>query len=99
MRLSPGKKHLEELSEYATGTFRIAFKLAVGGSQEDLIESSMKLIERYGVNAVFGNYLDEGGASTSSGHVLTLPDGTSRDLEGRTELCETIESLVSLAKQ
>ncbi len=95
VKLSPGKKHIEELYEYTTGTFRIAFKLAVGGSQEELIESSMKLIERYGVNAVFGNHLNEGGASTSSGHVLTLPDGTSRNLGGRTDLCETIESLVS----
>jgi len=95
LRLSPGKKHIGELTGIAGDSYRIAFKLGVGNSAEGLIESSNQLIERYGVNAVIANTLDEDGASTASGHVLVLPDGSSKALDDTISLCEAIEGLIS----
>ena len=95
VRLGKGRKHIEALSENSRDSFRIAFKLEVGANSDRIIKSSMQLINRYEVDAVIGNTLDEGGESTSLGHVLVLPNGTTKNLEGMSGLCEEIDELIS----
>tara|TARA_B100000029_G_scaffold93465_3_gene83520 strand:- start:36566 stop:37762 length:1197 start_codon:yes stop_codon:yes gene_type:complete len=96
LRLSPGPKHIEEISHLTKDSVRIGFKLEVDVTVDELIKRAMAQIERLGTDAVVANLKDEvHDPNTPRGRVI-LPDGDVLEMRDDSELCRTIESLLHI---
>ena len=59
LNLNPGRKHIEELRGLVGDSTRIGFKLESDVEIDTLIQRAEAQIERYGVNAVVANLMEE----------------------------------------
>ncbi len=98
LELIEGPKHISELSELTTGSFRIGFKLEVNSSEEDLVNRSLEQISRYGIDAVVANNLDDLSSDKKPRCRIVMPDGNFIVIEDEMSMCDSIESLVSQHK-
>ena len=59
LNLNPGRKHIEELRHLVGDSIRIGFKLESNVDVTTLVARAEAQIERYGVNAVIANLMEE----------------------------------------
>jgi phosphopantothenoylcysteine decarboxylase/phosphopantothenate--cysteine ligase len=92
--LSPGPKHIRELTELTNGAIRIGFKLETGVSLDVLHDKALKQISDYGVDATIANMMEEiHNPDTPRAHIVTK-DGEMTALADINSMCEAIESLI-----
>ena len=96
LQLTPGPKHIEEISHLTEGSIRIGFKLEVDVSVEELLSRSAAQIERLGTDAVVANLKDEVHDPNTPRGRIVLPDGNVMEMRDDSELCRTIESLLHI---
>ena len=94
LQLTPGPKHIEELSHLTKDSVRIGFKLEVDVPVEVLLERSSAQIERLGTDAVVANLKDEVHDPNTPRGRIVLPSGDVLEMRDDVELCRTIESLL-----
>ncbi len=92
--LSPGPKHIRELTEHTEGKIRIGFKLETGVSLDVLHEKALKQISDYGVDATIANMMEEiHNPDTPRAYIVTK-NGEMKALSDNNAMCEAIESLI-----
>ena len=92
--LNPGPKHISELSEITKNTVRIGFKLETNVSEDRLIERAKDQIQKYGVNAVVANLLEELGDSSKLRARIIRDDGRQLIARNEQEMCSQIEDII-----
>jgi len=92
--LLPGPKHIAELSEITRNTVRIGFKLETNVSDDRLIERAIDLIQKYGVNAVVANLLENLGDSSKPRAYIIREDGGHIIAQNEQEMCSQIEDII-----
>jgi len=95
LELSPGPKHISELADLVKGAYRIGFKLESGVNHETLEKRALEQIERYGVDAVVANIMEEMNNPNSIRARIIESNGEIRVIESEFELCSTISALIS----
>tara|TARA_B100001750_G_scaffold211742_1_gene193155 strand:- start:340 stop:1536 length:1197 start_codon:yes stop_codon:yes gene_type:complete len=96
LQLTPGPKHIEEISHLTEGSIRIGFKLEVDVPVDELLSRSTAQIERLGTDAVVANLKDEVHDPDSPRGRIVFPDGKVMEMSDDSELCRTIESLLHI---
>jgi hypothetical protein len=94
LNLSPGPKHIEELASLVEGSTRIGFKLESGVTPATVIERASDQIERYGVNAVIANIMEEMNDPNEIRARIVRADGTVEEASDDRALCEAINRLI-----
>lgn len=92
--LSPGPKHISELSQYVDGARRIGFKLETGVELNELLSRAEYQLEQYGVDATIANLLEEINNPDSPRAYMVTTDGV-RPLESLSDMCEAILVLLT----
>jgi hypothetical protein len=92
--LTPGPKHIAELASLVEGTTRIGFKLESDVTPATLIELARDQIERYGVNAVIANIMEEMNDPDEIRARVVHADGTVVEVSDDRALCEAINGLI-----
>lgn len=95
LNLSPGPKHIAELASAVQGSKRIGFKLESGVSPDTVIARAQAQIERYGVDAVIANIMEEMNDSDQIRARIVHADGSIDEAEDDRQLCEAINRLIS----
>lgn len=93
--LSPGPKHISELAPLVSGSTRIGFKLETGVSSDMVIARARGQIERYGVDAVIANIMEEMNDPAQIRARVVHSNGDVDEAIDDRELCEAINSLIS----
>ena len=96
LQLTPGPKHIEELSHLAKDCVRIGFKLEVDVPVNVLLESATEQISRLGPDAVVANLKDEVHDPNTPRGRIVLSSGDVLEMRDDAELCRTIESLLHI---
>jgi len=94
LNLSPGPKHIAELASLVEGSTRIGFKLESGVTPATVIERASDQIERYGVNAVIANIMEEMNDPNEIRARIVRADGTVEEASDDRALCEAINRLI-----
>jgi phosphopantothenoylcysteine synthetase/decarboxylase len=94
LNLSPGPKHIAELASLVEGSTRIGFKLESGVTPATVIERASDQIERYGVNAVIANIMEEMNDPNEIRARIVHADGTVEEASDDRALCEAINRLI-----
>ncbi len=94
LELSPGPKHIAELASMVEGSTRIGFKLESGVPPETVIARAESQIQRYGVDAVIANIMEEMNDPTQIRARIVHADGSIIEAEDDRQLCEAIHQLV-----
>lgn len=92
--LTPGPKHIAELASLVEGATRIGFKLESDVTPATLIERASAQIERYGVNAVIANLMEEMNDPDKIRARIVHADGTVDEASDDRALCEAINRLI-----
>jgi phosphopantothenoylcysteine synthetase/decarboxylase len=92
--LTPGPKHIAELASLVEGATRIGFKLESDVTPDTLIELAREQIERYGVNAVIANIMEEMNDPDEIRARVVHADGTVDEVSDDRALCEAINGLI-----
>ena len=92
--MSPGPKHISELSQYVDGARRIGFKLETGVELNELLSRAEYQLEQYGVDATIANLLEEINNPDSPRAYMVTTDGV-RPLESLSDMCEAILVLLT----
>ena len=95
VKLRPTKKHIREISEFASGSKRIAFKLEVGDDENSLVLRSKELIDNLAIDAVVANLLSEAKGDLENRCRIVFPDGKVKQISNLRELSESLEALIS----
>jgi phosphopantothenoylcysteine decarboxylase/phosphopantothenate--cysteine ligase len=95
LTLSPGPKHISELTPLVEGTIRIGFKLEVDVPEGVLVERAMEQIAAYEVDAVVANLMGELRDRNSPRCRIVKPDGSVHSVKDDLEMCEAIEAIIS----
>ena len=93
--LSPGPKHILELSPLVKGSIRIGFKLETGVSDQDLIDKAFEQISKYGLDAVIANMKEQVHDPNFPRGRVVRPDGSVKLLETYEILCSEVDSIIS----
>lgn len=96
LQLTPGPKHIEELSHLAKDCVRIGFKLEVDVPVNVLLERATEQISRLGTDAVVANLKDEVHDPNTPRGRIVLSSGDVLEMRDDAELCRTIESLLHI---
>ena len=94
--MTPGPKHIEELSHLAKDCVRIGFKLEVDVPVNVLLERATEQISRLGTDAVVANLKDEVHDPNTPRGRIVLSSGDVLEMRDDAELCRTIESLLHI---
>lgn len=94
LELSPGPKHIAELANIVEGAKRIGFKLESGVSPETVIARAKAQIERYGVDAVIANIMEEMNDPNQIRARIVHSDGSIEEVADDQQLCKAINRLV-----
>ena len=92
--LTPGPKHIAELASLVEGATRIGFKLESDVTPATLIERASAQIERYSVNAVIANLMEEMNDPDKIRARIVHADGTVDEASDDRALCEAINRLI-----
>ena len=95
LNLNPGKKHIEELASLVGGSIRIGFKLESNVEVDTLIQRAEAQIERYGVNAVVANLMEEMNDPRKLRARIVHDDGRIVEIEDDFSLVRAIEGIIS----
>ena len=95
LNLNPGRKHIEELSSLVGGSIRIGFKLESNVEVDTLIQRAEAQIERYGVNAVVANLMEEMNDPSKLRARIVHDDGKILEIEDDFALVQAIEGIIS----
>ncbi|MBJ17144.1 MAG: hypothetical protein CMB66_02675 [Euryarchaeota archaeon] len=95
VKLRPTKKHIREISEFASGSKRIAFKLEVEDDENSLVLRSKELIDNLGIDAVVANLLSEAKGDLENRCRIVFPDGKVKQICNLRDLSESLEALIS----
>ena len=96
LQLTPGPKHIDELSHLAKDCVRIGFKLEVDVPVNVLLERATEQISRLGTDAVVANLKDEVHDPNTPRGRIVLSSGDVLEMRDDAELCRTIESLLHI---
>ncbi len=96
LQLTPGPKHIDELSHLAKDCVRIGFKLEVDVPVNVLLERATEQISRLGTDAVVSNLKDEVHDPNTPRGRIVLSSGDVLEMRDDAELCRTIESLLHI---
>ena len=94
IHLTPGPKHIAELSKYVDGARRIGFKLETGVEIDELQARAELQIQQYGVDATIANLLEDINNPKSPRAYIVTNDGM-RPLKSLQELCQSILGILT----
>ena len=94
LELTPGPKHISELAELVKGSYRIGFKLESGVDASILEERAFAQIEKYGIDAVVANIMEEMNDPESIRARIIKSDGKISIIESESDLCSAISELI-----
>ncbi len=95
LELSPGPKHIAELASLVEGSTRIGFKLESGVTPDTVIQRAQAQIERYGVEAVIANIMEEMNDPAQIRARIVHANGDIVEAVDDQHLCEAINQLIS----
>ena len=96
LNLSPGRKHIEELRPLVGDSIRIGFKLESNVDATTLVSRAKSQIERYGVNAVIANIMEEMNEEGELRARIVHADGRLEEIEDDFSLVKGIQRIISL---
>ena len=96
LTLHPGRKHIAELSGLVGDSIRIGFKLESNVDVDTLIERAKAQINRYGVNAVIANLMEEMNQPGELRARIVHDDGRIDEIEDDYSLVKSIEEIISI---
>ena len=95
LELTQGPKHISELAPFVSGSTRIGFKLESGVSSDALIARARAQIERYSIDAVIANIMEEMNDPDQIRARVVHSNGDVDEVIDDRELCEAINHLIS----
>ena len=95
LNLNPGRKHIEELRSLVGDSIRIGFKLESYVEIDTLIQRAEEQIERYGVNAVVANLMEEMNDTSKLRARIVHDDGRIEEIEDDFSLVLAIQGIIS----
>ena len=95
LNLSPGKKHIAELRGLVGDARRIGFKLESDVDVQTLIDRAQEQIQRYGVNAVVANIMEEMNQPDELRARIIHADGRLEEIEDDFSLVQSIHRIIS----
>ena len=95
VKLLPTQKHIPLILEKTGECYSIGFKLESSVEIQQLIDNASSQVDRYSMNAVFANRLEDIANENSSRAWLVESDGNTREIPDLTSLCENIEALMA----
>ena len=95
LNLKPGPKHIAELSNLSSNSIRIGFKLESGVDPELLIERARLQLEKYQIDAVVANLMQEMNDPNSIRARIVAADGSIEVAPNDLALCESIARIIS----
>ena len=95
LNLNPGRKHIEELRHLVGDSIRIGFKLESNVDVTTLVARAEAQIERYGVNAVIANLMEEMNEKGELRARIVHADGRLEEIEDDFSLVRGIHRLIT----
>ena len=93
--LSPGPKHIAELSDLVTESIRIGFKLESSVDVDTLLQRARNQIERYGVDAVVANIMEEMNDPEKIRARIVHSNGQVEEIQDDSSLTKAIHRIIS----
>lgn len=89
-----GPKHIERLSKFTDGTFRIGFKLESNLSHEELVTSALESLSTYKLDGVVANHLKNVGEGVNRA-VWVDKTGSQIPLDSNDDMAKVINNQIS----